>query len=116
MNDQQIFEREVETWIAAEASMSPPDQTLSDILVATGRKRPLPRWLALIKEPPMRISSNLAIGSPMGRVAAIMVATLLLALTVAGAGIASNPRWSRDLTVPAGMSRISATSTRGRSR
>jgi len=99
MNDQQIFEREVETWIAAEASMSPPDQTLSDILVATGRKRPLPRWLALIKEPPMRISSNLAIGSPMGRVAAITVATLLLALTVAGAGIAGSRLLAADGTI-----------------
>lgn len=36
----------------------------------------------------MRISSNVAIGSPTARVAAIMVATLLLALMVAGAGIA----------------------------
>jgi parallel beta-helix repeat protein len=99
MNDQHALEREVEAWIDAEAWMSLPEQTLSDILVATGRKRPLPRWLALIKEPPMRISSNVAIGSPMTRVAAILVATLLLALTVAGAGIAGSRLLAADGTI-----------------
>ena len=38
----------------------------------------------------MRISSHLAVGSPTARVAAIMVATLLLVLAVAGAGIAGS--------------------------
>jgi outer membrane protein assembly factor BamB len=97
MNDQQqAFEREVETWIAAEASMSPPDQTLSDILVATGRKRPLPRWLALIKEPSMRMSTRVAVGSPTYRLAAILVLTLLLAVaataaTLGGAALLQSP-------------------------
>jgi hypothetical protein len=99
MNDQRAFQREVENWIAAEASTSPPNQTLSDILVATSRKRPLPRWLALIKEPPMRISSKVAVGSPTARVAAIMVATLLLALTVAGAGLAGGRLLAADRTI-----------------
>jgi hypothetical protein len=88
MNDQRAFDHEVETWIMAEASMSPPDQTLDDILVATGRQRPLPRWLALIKEPPMRTNSHIAVGSPTVRVAAIVAATLLLiaAMATVGAG------------------------------
>jgi pectin methylesterase-like acyl-CoA thioesterase len=47
----------------------------------------------------MRISSNVAIGSPMARVAAIMVATLLLALTVAGAGIAGSRLLAADGTI-----------------
>ncbi len=38
----------------------------------------------------MRISSHLAVGSPTARVVAIMVATLLIAITVAGAGIAGS--------------------------
>ncbi len=36
----------------------------------------------------MRISSTLAVGSPTARVAAILVATLLIVLSVAGAGVA----------------------------
>jgi hypothetical protein len=90
MNDQQSFEREVATWIAAEGTGTAPVQILDDILTATSRKRPLPGWLALIKEPPMRISNSVAVGSPMVRVAAIMVATLLLAIMVAGAGLAGS--------------------------
>jgi hypothetical protein len=90
MNDQQSFEREVATWIAAEGTDTAPDQTLDDILTATSRKRPLPGWLALIKEPPMRISNSIAVGSPMVRIAAIMVATLLLTIMVAGAGLAGS--------------------------
>jgi parallel beta-helix repeat protein len=44
----------------------------------------------------MRTSSNLAVGSPIARVAAIMVATLLLALMVAGAGIAGSRLLAAD--------------------
>lgn len=47
----------------------------------------------------MRISSNLAVGSPTIRVAAIVVATLLLALTVAGAGIAGSRLLAADGTI-----------------
>jgi hypothetical protein len=99
MNDQQSFEREVAIWVAAEGTGTAPDQTLDDILAATSRKRPLPAWLALIKEPPMRISNSLAVGSPMVRIAAIMVATLLLALVVAGAGIAGSRLLASDGTI-----------------
>jgi len=90
MNDQQSFEHGVATWLAAEDEMRTPDHTLDDILAATSRKRPLPRWFALIKEPPMRISSTLAVGSPTARVAAIVAATLLLALSLAAAGLAGS--------------------------
>lgn len=44
----------------------------------------------------MRISSSVTVGSPMARAAAIMVATLLLALTVAGAGIAGSRLLAAD--------------------
>jgi parallel beta-helix repeat protein len=44
----------------------------------------------------MRLSSSLAVGSPMARVAAIVVATLLLAATVAGAGVAGSRLLAAD--------------------
>lgn len=99
MNDQQSFEREVATWMTAEGATSTPDQTLDDILISTSRERPLPRWLELTKEPPMRISSSLAVGSPTVRVAAIMFATLLITLAVAGAGIAGSRLLAFDGTI-----------------
>ena len=47
----------------------------------------------------MRISISLAVGSPTARVAAIMVATLLLALMVAGAGIAGTRLLAADAAI-----------------
>jgi len=54
----------------------------------------------------MRISSSLAVGSPMARVVAITVATLLLVLMFAGAGIAGSqllsPPPDEETTFPTG--------------
>ena len=62
---------------SAGAPSSPtPSTTTSDIEPARMRQRP--RWLALIKEPPMRISSTLAVGSPTARLAAIWSSLTLL--------------------------------------
>ncbi len=77
----------------------PPDRLQPETLRALRHVRRWPRWLALIKEPPMRTSSGLAVGSPTARVAAIMVATLLLALMVAGAGIAGSRLLAADGTI-----------------
>ena len=43
-----------------------------------------PRWLALIKEPPMRIHARIAVGSPTVRLAAIVAASVILALAATG--------------------------------
>ena len=83
-----ILERRVAAWVADEGASTPPVRVLDEILTATGRQRPLPRWLALIKEPPMRISSRVAVGSPTARLATIVVATILLAVLGAGAVVA----------------------------
>jgi TolB protein len=58
--------------------------------------RPRPRWLALIKERPMRADSLVAVGSPTLRFASVLAATLLLMLlsvgaVVAGATLLSKP-------------------------
>jgi len=96
MNKQISFERTVADSIVREGAGASPSGAVDDILTKAGQMRPMPRWLALIKEPPMRISSSLAVGSPMVRVAAITVATLLIALMVAGAGIAGSRLLAAD--------------------
>ena len=90
MNDRIDFERLVNERFAREHHVRPPDGAVDEILTQAGRARPLPRWLALIKEPSMRYSSTLGVGSPTVRVLAILGATLLLIalVTVAGAGAA----------------------------
>jgi hypothetical protein len=90
MNDRIDFERLVNGRFAREHDVRPPDRAVDEILTHVSRARPLPRWLALIKEPSMRYSSSLAVGSPIARVLAILAATLLLValVTAAGAGAA----------------------------
>lgn len=65
-----------------------PDRVLDQVFVTTRGSRNLPRWLALLKEPPMRLSDRLAVGSPSARLAVIAGSTLLLAVALAGATIA----------------------------
>lgn len=97
MNDQRSFERLFADRMDAErGSARLPDAFYVEFHDQASHVRQRPRWLALIKEPPMRISSHVAVGSPMVRVAAIMVATLLLALTLAGAGIAGSRLLAAD--------------------
>ena len=85
--------------LAAGTPSRPPDRLEPETLRALQRVRRWPRWLALIKEPPMRLPNSLAVGSPMVRVAVIMAATLLLALMVAGAGIAGSRLLAADGTI-----------------
>ena len=57
-----------------------PTGLVPETLRAARRVRRWPRWLALIKEPPMRISSRVAVGSPTVRLAYVAILTLLLTL------------------------------------
>ena len=99
MNDDNRYERLFEFGLTDLAPKRAPDRLIDQIKAKTSPTRPRPRWLALIKEPPMRTSSTLAVGSPMARVAAIMVATLLLALMVAGAGLAGSRLLAADAAI-----------------
>ena len=99
MNPEHDFEQEIISVFSELAPMRPPDHLLPSAVSSARRKRRWPRWYALIKEPPMRISSSVAVGSPTARVAAIVVATLLLALMVAGAGIAGSRLLAADGTI-----------------
>jgi outer membrane protein assembly factor BamB len=63
-----------------------PDRLRRDVFTSIDRVRPRPRWLALIKESPMRVSSRVAVGSPTYRLAVIVALTLLLSVA-ASAGV-----------------------------
>jgi len=90
MNDDRRFERDVASVFAETAPPRGPDDLLENVFLTTGPMRPRPRWLARIKEPPMRYTNSIAVGSPTARVAAVLVATLLLIVAVAGAGAAGS--------------------------
>jgi hypothetical protein len=79
------MERDITDALGAEVAGSMPANLEHDILATTGRMRPLPRWLALLKEPPMRIHHRLAVGSPTVRLIGVMALTIALALATAGA-------------------------------
>jgi hypothetical protein len=65
-----------------------PDQLRPEIERTLSHVRPRPRWLTILKEPPMRYRSQLAFGSPTARVAALAAVTMLLAIVGAGALVA----------------------------
>lgn len=82
------FEHLVAEMLSDAAPSRPPADLVPHAERAVDDARRWPRWLASIKEPPMRHSSTLAVGSPMVRMAAILGATMLIALTLVAAGIA----------------------------
>jgi hypothetical protein len=90
LTDRDPLERRVATWMAGEepASSAASDPEIDRILFATSRVRPDPRWLALLKESPMRTTTDagprIAVGTP---ARAFVLALLLISLLVA-AGLA----------------------------
>jgi parallel beta-helix repeat protein len=99
MNDDARSERLLANGLADLAPTRAPGRLSTIITAETARTRPRPRWLAVLKEPPMRISSTLAVGSATARIAAIVAATLLIGAAVAGAGIAGSRILGADGTI-----------------
>jgi hypothetical protein len=86
MNDRRDFERLFADRMEAERrSPGLPEAFYDDFRQRAGEVRQRPRWLALIKEPPMRYSSRLAVGSPTVRVATFVILLLILSALTAGA-------------------------------
>lgn len=81
------FERFLADRFAEADRARSPVHSIDDVLTQARRMRPLPRWLATIKEPPMRISARTAVGSPIVRLASLMILVLMLSILTAG-GIA----------------------------
>jgi hypothetical protein len=89
MNDSNDFERFVADQFARErGGPAPSDETIHDLLTKASHARQRPRWLAILKEPPMRHASRVVVGSPTARVSAFVAVTLLLALSATGAIVA----------------------------
>src|SRR5262245_59153656 len=99
------FELQLEEMLASAAPSRAPARLRSDIRKATRPARQLPRWFALIKEPPMRISSRVAVGSPTLRLASIMAATAALLLVAAGAVALGASLTPNTLPSPFGIAR-----------
>ena len=87
MNEQQTFERIVSESVSGIGPLAPSAGAIDRTIARANGRRQRPRWLALIKEPPMRRASRLAVGSPTARIATIVVATILLALMLAAAAV-----------------------------
>jgi hypothetical protein len=88
MNDDHDLGQMVASSFAVAAPSRAPAGLLDPIVMSVGRTRQRPRWLAILKEPPMRHASRIVVGSPTARVAAIAAATLLLGLLATGAFVA----------------------------
>ena len=88
MSDNNVFERFVADQLADDGSGAAQAERIAALIhERTSERRQWPRWLALIKEPPMRTNSRLAVGSPTARVVAILAATFLLILAMATIGV-----------------------------
>ncbi len=98
MSQQRDFERLVAHHISSEGVAPPSDAFHDELLGRARRTGQRPEWLAFLKESPMRTDSRLSVGSPTFRVAAILVATLLLAVALVGAGIAGSRLLATDDT------------------
>jgi outer membrane protein assembly factor BamB len=89
------LERQLGSVMAEEAIDPGRDVLLDDILATTARLRPEARWLALLKEPPMRTDSRVAVGLPTrGLILAAIVAALVLggiAAALIGANLLKPP-------------------------
>src|SRR5262245_49761969 len=87
MNDTNRFERFLADRFAEAERVAAPAGSVEDILTAARQMRPVPRWLATLKEPPMRISSRVAVGSPPARITAFVVILLTVSLLTAGGAV-----------------------------
>src|SRR5688500_13013110 len=93
MSTNHPFERRLAAWMADEAAPSVPADAIDHLLLTTSRMRPRPRWLALLKETPMRQNSRLVVGSPTRRLAlAAVLALLLVATTIVVGAMLLNTR------------------------
>jgi outer membrane protein assembly factor BamB len=88
MSQQMSLERMVAEWMADETAGGVPDPVLDQIEMTTSGMRPLPRWLAVVREPSMRIQSRVAVGMPARQLALIGALILLAAVAILGVGAA----------------------------
>ena len=83
MNEILSVERLLAAYMAEDADGLAPEQLVDDVLSATSRLRPDPRWLALLREPPMRARSRVAVGTSARRLVLAAAVVLVAAIGVA---------------------------------
>jgi outer membrane protein assembly factor BamB len=86
MNQPMSLDRMVAQWMADNAPTAPTDELVDQILTATARQRPRPRWLALLQEPPMQAQTRVLVGSPTRRLALAVILLLIAALAATAVG------------------------------
>jgi dipeptidyl aminopeptidase/acylaminoacyl peptidase len=80
MTSDASLERLLVTVMADEASLGDGEDAIDRILTTTRELRPRPRWLALLKESPMRTSASVQAGSPALRRTFLLLALVAIAL------------------------------------
>jgi hypothetical protein len=106
MTSDASLERILVAVMADEATLGGGEDAIDRILTVTREQRPRPRWLALLKEPPMRTTAAVQAGSPGLRRALVLVAILALLIisTVAiGSGTSLLRTPGPSLPPPFGM-------------
>jgi outer membrane protein assembly factor BamB len=88
MSQQMTLERMLADLMADEGSGHAPDQLIDNIVSTTSRARPLPRWLAVLREPTMTTRARVAVGVPTRQLALIGALLILGALVAIGAAAA----------------------------
>jgi hypothetical protein len=103
MNDDARLERLFADALTQAAPPRAPEGLRLQIKASVRQTRPRPRWLALLKEPPMHLQMTVAVGSPMARLSSTPARRavwimLLVALTtaLAAATIIIGSRFLRD--------------------
>ena len=93
MNDDARLERIFADALSQTAPSRAPDRLRAAITTSVHQTRPRPRWLALLKEPPMQYTQSAAVGLPLARFSSrsarrVVWVMLLVGLTIALAGAA----------------------------
>ena len=87
MTQQLSLERQIADWMADEASGPAPDQLIHEIDMATSRVRPLPRWLAVVKEPTMTTFDRTVVGIPKRPLIVLALLGILATAATIGAAL-----------------------------
>jgi hypothetical protein len=88
MNTDRSVEGDIAELFEQTSARREPDALLGSILSTTSRMRPRPRWLTLLKEPPMRFHSAIMFGSPTLRLSAVLGVAIALLVGIAGLAVA----------------------------
>ena len=97
MNDDVRFEQDLGAALEDLAPARAPERLRREVLRSIDPVQPRPRWLTFIKEPPMRLSQRVAVGSPPARLAYLTILTVLT-VTIAASGVVIGASFGKIVT------------------